>query len=173
MKTQKSFTIYDSEREVTYEEYKEHCEINEREPQPEKSEDYWDYVNDTREWDFDCMSLNLKHSKINYPVLLTGTLGLWNGRHEIYPMLFDSSETTTIHDAIMKCATCNGHVKVSFDNGNICVSVAHHDGTNYFEIRKLSSRGIPAVRRLMEKGARPIEVKDQWFAKIKNSEIDF
>lgn len=173
MKTQKSFTIYDSEREVSYEEYIEFCEDQEREPQPENSEDYWDYVSKTSKWDFGDMRMNLEHSKIDYPILLTGMLGLWDGRHEIYPLLFDSSSKTTIHDAIMKCATCDGHVKVSFDNGKICVSVGHHDGTNYFEIRKLSSRGIPAVRRLMEKGTRPIEVKEQWFAKIKYNEIDF
>lgn len=70
--------------------------------------------------------------------VITGSLGLWDGRHEVYCDEIFSSLT----DAINK--TINGDCYVTVKEGKygkLMVDIAHHDGTNHFEIKELTSKG--------------------------------
>ena len=73
---------------ISYEDYKEMCEEMGMEPKEEGSAEQIGevikYMND----DFDDFKCNLKYSsEWNVPCMITGTMGLWNGRPTIVPVL--------------------------------------------------------------------------------------
>lgn len=95
---------------------------------------YGEYLNS--EWT-DLLD-NIKYSKYgNTPCVVVGTLGLWNGRKDIYPTKCDD-----LVSAINKCAGSASNVIVTLNNGCIEVNAIHHDGTNCFEIHLLNKLGI-------------------------------
>jgi len=161
------FVIFDSARNIDFEEVKEFCEINDMETPEENSSAYWDIVNHIREFDIEDFWANLKYSKLNYTsVMVTGTMGLWNGRPEIVPTL-----VCGIDEAIRKM--CNSDImdiKVEYDCGVINVYASHHDGTNCFEIHKLSKAGIIEVDR-PKYYYEDYEPKDWWFKQFSVEEI--
>jgi len=126
--------------EITYDAYLEVCEINDMEPQGEDSEDFraWQYdqAADNYDSDFDAIC---DFKKYRVPVTLSGSLGLWDGRHQIVPMRFDS-----VAAAILACIprNCGYYIDVEYNDGVITVSLSHHDGFCHFEIRALSESGI-------------------------------
>lgn len=67
------------------------------------------------------------------PVVITGTLGLWDGKHNIRPV-----ECEDIRSAIMKCIGSDGQLMdeddLTFDGIDVHVKSHHHDGTNEFTI---------------------------------------
>ncbi len=84
---------------------------------------------------------NIKYSKYgNIPCVVVGTLGLWNGRKDIYPTKCDD-----LVSAINKCAGSASNVIVILNNGCIEVNAMHHDGTNCFEIHLLNKLGIDTM----------------------------
>ena len=52
-KTYPKVTLCDTSYIPEYEDYKEHCEANDCEPQAENSQDYWDYVSEIRAMEYD------------------------------------------------------------------------------------------------------------------------
>lgn len=98
---------------------------------------YGEYLNS--EW-IDLLD-NIKYSKYgNTPCVVVGTLGLWNGRKDIYPTKCDN-----LVSAIKKCAGSASNVIVILNNGCIEVNAMHHDGTNCFEIHLLNKLGIDTM----------------------------
>lgn len=184
----KEFVLFDSNEMPTYEEYVEFCTDNGIEYGDENSNDFYKWVGDTqRDW-CDCFVSNMGCSKIDYPLMITGHLGLWNGTPEIYPVYIESSDygrkfsngTTgwfnpSIKKAVEKCMFGNSIIDadVHFDNGVIVINAHHHDGCNTFYVRKLSKKGIAAVQAASNRGEDIYFPKDYWFAKIKSDEIDF
>lgn len=67
------------------------------------------------------------------PVVITGTFGLWNGKHKIKPV-----ECDDIRSAIMKCIGRDGELMdendLTFDGTDVHVKSHHHDGVNEFTI---------------------------------------
>jgi hypothetical protein len=122
----------------SYSDYVEWCEgCADCEPQGENSEDFWDWSNETRQMDFDGLLANVSYSdESKVPCIITGQLGLWNGRPTIHPVLCDN-----VHDAIMRCLGSCDDIKVVLENGALSVYAYHHDGTNHFTIHKLSESG--------------------------------
>lgn len=67
---------------------------------------------------------------INDPVKITGTLGLWNGTHEIEPV-----ECNNMTEAINKCLGRDTDAIIfKFDGENYYIDCVHHDGTNKFKL---------------------------------------
>ena len=95
---------------------------------------YGEYLNS--EW-IDLLD-NIKHySKYgNSPCVIMGSLGLWNGRHNIYTTKCDD-----LVSAINKCVGSAQNVVIRLNNGYIEVNAMHHDGTNCFEIHILNKLG--------------------------------
>lgn len=122
----------------SYSDYVEWCEgCADCEPQGENSEDFWNWSNETRQMDFDGLLANVSYSdESKVPCIITGQLGLWNGRPTIHPVLCDN-----VHDAIMRCLGSCDDIKVVLENGALSVYAYHHDGTNHFTIHKLSESG--------------------------------
>lgn len=76
---------------------------------------------------------NLTYSKIgDCPVVITGSLGLWDGRKEIVPVTCDS-----VSKAIYKCIDYDYQCIYEDENGDLFVEDYHHDGINVFKISLL------------------------------------
>lgn len=67
---------------------------------------------------------------IDESVKITGTLGLWNGVHEIIPV-----ECNTISEAIDKCiGRDTNDIIFKTDDKDYYIDCYHHDGVNKFKI---------------------------------------
>lgn len=122
---------------LTYEDYKEWCEVNDCEPLGEDGEDFYNWLHEETNMNVECFFENLKYSKDNdRRCVISGRLGLWHGRPTIEPVMCEDLE-----EAIRKCWGRCDDVEVVLENGVIYVNAMHHDGTNCFEIRPLTARG--------------------------------
>ena len=163
MKKNIKYVLIDTNDKPSYEDYLDFCAANSFEPKGEDSEDYWDYVHETQSMWYNDEMDNIKFSKENdTPVIVIGTLGLWDGRHDIYPVLCDS-----LHDAIEKCVGRCDNVRVEFNNGIIEVDGYHHDGTNSFSIMKLSAEGMGKYDMLKRLSETDFELNKRWTKKFK------
>jgi len=70
-------------------------------------------------------------------LLITGTLGLWDGRHNIYPVFCH-----TLEGALRKCWGQCDDFRVDIQNGVITAYAYHHDGRNVFTIRGVSTSSM-------------------------------
>ena len=152
------YTLIDTEDAPSYNDYLDFCKANDFKPAEEDSEEFYSYVRDTQSIWYNDELDNIKFSKENNtPVLVTGSLGLWDGRHDIYPVLCED-----LHEAVVKCAGSSNDVKVEFDNGVIHVAGYHHDGTNRFTIHKLSALGMKRCNMLKSLSGTEFEVNKKW-----------
>ena len=183
----KVVVLYDSSEDFPYEDYVEFCEMNDIEPAGENSQDYWDWVSQTRSDYYDDLMSNLSWTKIDSPVMITGSLGLWDGKHDIFPVVVKSDgygkkfsdgytgyDTPSMKSAIQKC--CDGrdtlNVEVKFEDGKIVVYAHHHDGCNVFEIHVLSEKGCKLSDEAAENGENCCP-DETWFTPIAFDDIDF
>ena len=185
-KEKKIVVIYDSREDLPYEDYVESCEMNDIDPADEDSQDYWDWVSEKRNDYYDDMMGNLSWTKIDSPVMITGSLGLWDGKHEIFPIVVKSDgygrkfytsdyigyEVPSLKAAVEKC--CGGRdtldVAVKFEEDRIVVYAYHHDGCNVFSIRLLSEKGLKLADEAVENG--DVCCPDEtWFAPINFDKI--
>jgi len=74
--------------------------------------------------------------------IITGELGLWNGKRAIYP-----HRCITLKQALMKCAEKMNHFRVDYQDGTLICYGYHHDGTNVFEINGFSASRMLAKHR--------------------------
>ena len=86
-----------------------------------ESEDFWDGLRRVKD-----------SAYIDYYVV-TGSLGLWDGRHAGICETFDS-----LYEALSKCSSSAYDIVVKYEDGAIKFENHHHDGVNYFEIRNIS-----------------------------------
>ena len=114
-----------------YEDYLEYCEMNRLTPGEKESVAFYEWVAEEVSINYESDMENIKYFEpYNVPVILTGTLGLYDGRPEITPRRFDS-----VHDAIERCFSSSiSDIEVIWEDGTITVYAYHHDGTNIFEI---------------------------------------
>lgn len=131
----------------TYEEYKLWCKENGTRPKKDGSQEFYDWRVSESRFNFECDMDNIKcFEAYNVPVMVTGTLGLWDGRHEIVPTRKES-----VHEAIEACfGRSINDIVVSWVDGEIVVRALHHDGTNVFSINALSEDGQKSLPYLYE-----------------------
>ena len=95
------------------------------------SRDYCDEDYDIMSWEFENVADNCDAEKQSPNAIITGTLGLWDGRHDIMPV-----ETETVKEALNKCLGSCDHIAIwSEGEGLLYVETYHHDGTNQFQIK--------------------------------------
>ena len=180
--SKKIFTLVDTNETFDYADYVDFCVDNDITPDAENSDDYWNWVSEERNRLVDDFFINVKYAKYNEePVMITGSLGLWNGRKEIYPVLVESTDYEKVNDkwryknpailnAIKKCINGMDDFKVEYANGEIVVHGYHHDGTNIFTINKLTAKGKRTICNAIEKG-KAIDTKPYMFAKFTEADL--
>lgn len=123
--------IYNNQRLITLEEYNEYLsDIESDEPQKEEEDDeFYNWVSAQLEQESDDFWGNLKYCSYNLPCYVRGSLGLWDGRHEIERKDFDNLES-----AMRACFGKCDSVEVYCDGNGVYVDAYHHDGCNHFKI---------------------------------------
>ena len=92
-----------------------------------------DYINESIEvFDEDYEDLLESLGQVEGRWKITGTLGLWDGRHEIEPVEMDS-----LKEAVEKCFGSNEYIKLMTNGELYFVDGIHHDGTNKFVITRI------------------------------------
>jgi len=151
------YNVLDTTVSFTYQDYVENCEDIEEEPAPENSAEFLLWCADMRENYYLDDLANLRCSKDMCPCLITGSLGLWWGHPDIEPVLCPDIES-----AVKKCFGSCDDIRVEFEDGVYTCYAMHHDGTNVFEVRKLSKKGLKAT----ENGLNGKTPKTYWFCKF-------
>ena len=128
---------YDEEN-YPYEEYVQYCEENGRTPKSSTSDDYYQWVRDRVDDNYESDLANIKYCKeYQTKVCMSGVLGLWYGKVGTCTFVHNN-----VADAITACIGRDTEgIDAYYDNGKIIVSVYHHDGTNTFTISALSKKG--------------------------------
>jgi hypothetical protein len=157
-----------------YKYYLEWCEDNDVEPAPDDSDEFYNWCYREQEFDVECFFDNLNYSSKNPVVCLTGDLGLWYGRRDIVPMMFESEKingkpTSAITKAVKSCINGCDYFMVALENGVLEVNGYHHDGCNTFYIRGLNSVGIAGFNDAEEAYEDP-EPNESWFKDIEEWE---
>ena len=118
--------------------YELYCMDNEIEFDETNDSDYYDWVHQQEEWDFDDMLDNIKYSKLNnYSVLVEGSVGTWRGRFDHEQTIFENFK-----DAIYACIGRSCEISKVVKIGNrVEVTAIHHDGTNYHTLYFLTPLG--------------------------------
>lgn len=116
----------------------EFCEDNDITPGDEDSDEFYEWCREEADNNFEADMENIKACKeYNVPVVVTGRLGLWDGSHEIMPVVFPS-----VYAAIQQMLDRSIHdIEVKYDDGEIYVKAYHHDGCNWYFINALSAKG--------------------------------
>lgn len=95
-----------------------------------------DFINDELTTHYNDLLNNIKYGSYDIPCVVTGTIGRWNGRFNMYPQKFE-----TLSEAINKCCTNVDGIVIKLNNGKIQIEGVHHDATNYYEITCLNKLG--------------------------------
>ena len=98
---------------------------------------------------------NIKYGGFNNKCIVEGSLGLWNGRHDITPLICD-----TLTSAITKCVGEGIFVEIWLENGSLNVSSTHHDGTNEFQIFLLNKKGCDSINGDLTKASYHRKIKN-------------
>lgn len=135
--------LFQSDREVTMEEIKDYCEANELEVPEENSTKYWELVSDFRDRDWEDFEENLECSrKLPGQVVITGELGLWDGRHEIIPVLADmAGDPIKFFERFTRNCGSDCEIAIGYGKDGLFVTVSHHDGTNRFRVLEVTDAG--------------------------------
>lgn len=121
---------------------KEVCIDNDIKP---TEQNVWDeiYFMDSCNWDDEREQLIDFFSGSTW--ILQGTTGLWTGRHKGGCIFTDFMDMYYI--AAKDC----GYVHIYDENGHFYIKCSHHDGTNLYEIKKLTDKGVCYLERWANK----------------------
>lgn len=130
----KTFTIYDTEKD--FEEYKQYLKDSEEEGYEPTDQEVWDYISDCSQSEWDEISHDLDNFfKQGHAYICKGQVGRWTGRHD-GGFLFHS------FDELRKAWRDCDILRLSEDKrGRFFIDCAHHDGSNHYEVRRLTERG--------------------------------
>ena len=143
----------------------------EKEPVPGyETDEYWQFNEIVNQVEGEEFFYDLGHSKLNdanTKFLVTGYYGYYEHYRKARPIVAEG-----IEDAINACLEVADTCEVEFKDGSIIVHAHHHDGCNWFEVRRLSTKGASeASKRVSSK--RTIKLSPDWFDPLKLNEIYF
>lgn len=81
-----------------------------------------------------------------------GTVGRWDGKYEAGFIFCDLDELFS-----KACKDCN-YWEISEKKGHLFLKCSHHDGDNFFEIKKITDRGLEFLDN-WENGYRPLRTE--------------
>ena len=158
------FPLIDNDDEFTYDDYLEWCELNGRAPAPEGSGEHYRWEAGQKAIHYEDDRANCRSSKTlcGARFLLTGTLGLWDGKHRIRPVIFGDFDEMV--DAILSGGGIIT-IRATYDTDGIHFRARHHDGTNVFDAFILKEDADKDVlrRRMTKEGFCPYSGYDKRF----------
>lgn len=111
---------------------------NECEPEDISDDEVYDSMHEDINCDWENFQHDVRAYDKKFPnakYCITGSLGLWDGRHEIIPVVVRSLEA-----AINKCYgndSTSDYTVEEDQYGKLHITYSHHDGSNYFVVMKL------------------------------------
>lgn len=131
----KETTIYDSDSGLDYDSYKEYLSANDL---TEHQLSLSDFIETESRYYYEDFMDSLRSSVWNnYPCVITGTLGLWNGTFTVKPV-----KCMSLTEAVKKCWSRSiERIVVKQAGGHLIVEAYHHDGCNRFEVHLLNEKG--------------------------------
>lgn len=115
----RNYVLFDNYEGYDYEEYES-----------------YEVIVDLQAEDWDNMKRELDDDFGNSQLLVVGTVGLWNGNFAAGKLCKDVDEIFT--GVLTDC----DYRKVWYENGHLYIRGSHHDGTNEYEIKKVTDRGL-------------------------------
>ena len=153
LKDGNSVYLYDSDRDISIEDVREWHEGNE--DIEENSSEYWDEIDNMRGADWDDFISNLTNSKaVPKKAVIIGAVGTWHGNCNIVPVVaeFYGNEKPFLQKFAI---SGDFEMAVGYDDDGLFVRVAHHDGTNFFHIREVTTAGENYLTRCKCTGETP------------------
>ena len=129
---------YDSDREDECRQYlfDEHNEDGEWESLDGIPDDeVWGELSFQEETNWGYFKNELEHFLEGSSWLIYGSCGLWTGRHAAGKVVNTLSEMSTAWNS------CD-YIKFTDDDGHLFLKCSHHDGTNCFEIKRITNKGL-------------------------------
>lgn len=139
MRTPKRRTIFNNYN-VTERYEAARLDILEENPDAEPADrEIWERVTDMETLDWDDEHARLREFFAGERWLAMGSVGRWTGSHAAGTVFNDWDDF--FHDATRDC----DYWEIWDENGHFYVRCSHHDGTNNFEIKRLSRRGVEVL----------------------------
>lgn len=105
------------------------------------SKDFYTWIDGLAQDEYVCFMQDLKYCDgCGRPVVITGTVGRWDGPHEIVPCRMPNIES-----AVRKCLEGAELAEARQIGSAIEVAASHHDGVNKFVIKFLNAKGISTI----------------------------
>lgn len=123
----------DTQRDIPYSEYVEYCNDNGIEAKEDGSKEYWNYVNETLQMEYDDFKSNMAECKL-FPMVAVGYDNVWYGHFRGGKVLKD------VNDLLGVFSSCD-RIKIWQDKEGFHINGYHHDGINSAEIRIINNRG--------------------------------
>ena len=98
--------------------------------------DIWDEINFIDEVNWENEKENLEDFFSEGTWILRGCVGRWDGNYQAGTIFTDFMEM--FYKATRDC----DYVHIYDENGHLYLRCSHHDGTNLYEIKKLTDKGI-------------------------------
>jgi len=144
----------------------------EKEPVPGyETDEYWQFNEMVNQVEGEEFFYDLGHSKLNdanTKFLVTGHIGWYNSHRKFRPFVAEG-----IVSALDECLGGNTDTcEVEYMDGSILVQGHHHDGCNWFEVRRLTAKGADKAADALSRG-KTIKPSPDWLDPLKLNEIDF
>ena len=117
------------------------CLEEDNEPDEITDEMIWDEIYFMDELNWGDELANLKHHFSGHHYILCGYVGRWNGNFAA-GTVFDDFEKA-FYEAIRDC----DYWSIWDENGHLFIKCSHHDGTNLFEIKRITERGCNLLEK--------------------------
>ena len=166
------YSIYESARCIGMNELPELFEdyYGEEEETPiYESDSYWQFNELVNQVEGEAFFYDLNHNILNgghTKFLVTGCIGWYEHYHKVKPAVIEGFE-----EAVGYCLDGSDTCEVEFKEGSVIVHAHHHDGCNWFEVRRLSEKGINEAEKAVSSKKTMRESPD-WFNPLKLNEIE-
>lgn len=128
------FSNYYEDLEKSYDDAREYL-LDEHDEEP-SDDDIWDYIYEEANYEYDDIITQIMHYLRDTETIFVGSVGRWDGT-------FDGGDIDTFETLYYKAIKDCDYIKFEEDdNEHLYLTCSHHDGTNCFEIRLLTDKGM-------------------------------
>lgn len=133
----KSIVLFDNYNGYDFEDMKKSlAECNECDIKSITDNEVWDAISEEEDEMYSNAKWELKSIfGDNEKVIVCGSCGTWRGKFDAMN-IFDN-----IEKALYACVKDCDYIKIEVEGRKVKVKSSHHDGTNYFEIKKVTDKG--------------------------------
>lgn len=97
-------------------------------------QDVWEQVANNEQWSWEDESTVMKDFFASDYFLLQGSVGTWQGRKAAGGIISSFDELSRVWE------DCD-YLHIYDEGGHFYIECSHHDGTNYFEVKRLTDHG--------------------------------